>query len=70
MQFLNLYHCTKDAKGEIGFKYISEHKDISKFDIRTRNINYISPEQLTIGQELNELAEMHNGKMDQEDSSI
>ena len=22
MQFLNLYHCTKDPKGEIGFKYI------------------------------------------------
>ena len=44
MQFLNLYHCTKDPKGDIDFKYISENKDISKFDIRTRNSHYIPPE--------------------------
>ena len=70
MQFLNLYHCAKDPKGEIGFKYISESKDISKFDIRTRNINYISPEQVHAGKELNDIAEMNNGKMDPENQAI
>ena len=50
MQLLNLYHCTKDPSGKIGFKHIKEERqDLSKFDIRTRNINYISPEQVTIG---------------------
>ena len=70
MQFLNLYHCTKDAKGDIGFKYITERKDISKFDIRTRNTSYISPEQVTIGEELMEISEMSNGKIDPDDSAI
>ena len=23
MQFLNLYHCTKDIKGAVGFKYVT-----------------------------------------------
>ena len=45
MQFLNLYHCAKDPDGPLGFKYIKDDKpSISKFDIRTRNISYISPE--------------------------
>ena len=45
MQFLNLYHCAKDPDGPLGFKYIKEDEpSISKFDIRTRNISYISPE--------------------------
>ena len=70
MQFLNLYHCTKDAKGEIGFKYVTQSHDISKFDIRTRNIGFISPEQATMGRELSELAEIHNGRIDADDQDI
>ena len=70
MQFANLYHCTKDAKGEIGFKYIGECKDISKFDVRTRNSHYISPEQVQIGRELNDIAEMNNGKLDPDNQAI
>ena len=50
MQFLNLYHCAKDPSGPMGFKYVKEEEpNISKFDIRTRNISYISPEQVTLG---------------------
>ena len=70
MQFLNLYHCAKDPKGDIGFKYISESKDISKFDIRTRNSFYISPEQVHAGKELNDIAEINNGKIDHENQAI
>jgi hypothetical protein len=35
-----------------------------KFDIRTRSKVYISPEQIKIGNELQYIAEHHNGKID------
>jgi len=50
MQFLNLFHSAKDAEGDIGFKYIKQEIiGISKFDIRARCLNYISPEQIELG---------------------
>jgi len=35
-----------------------------KFDTRTRNKVYISPEQIKVGQDLMFIAEHHNGKID------
>ena len=71
MQFLNLFHSAKDAEGDIGFKYIkNEIIGISKFDIRARCLNYISPEQIELGQMLKECAEQINGKMDPENPRI
>jgi len=41
-----------------------------KFDIRTRNQVYISPEQIKIGLELISIAEQHNGKIDQASAEV
>ena len=42
-----------------------EYEDnISLFDTRTRNKNYISPEQLEIGHELASIEQKKNGKID------
>jgi len=41
-----------------------------KFDIRTRNKIYISPEQIKIGIELQGLSEMHNGRIDQSSAEV
>ena len=71
MQFLNLYHCAKDPSGPMGFKYVKEvEPNISKFDIRTRNISYISPEQVALGQDLKSLADFNNGKIDTKSNLI
>jgi hypothetical protein len=37
---------------------------VLKFDLTTRNSEFISPEQIKIGKELNKIAAMHNGKID------
>ena len=45
MQFLNLFHCTGNAKEKVGFDFVEIHpSDISRFDCRTRSEQYISPE--------------------------
>jgi serine/threonine protein kinase len=36
----------------------------SMFDLRTRDPSFISPEQVKLGAELDDLAQMHNGKID------
>ena len=71
MQFCNLYHCTANAKQAIGFQWIeSQANDISKFDARTRDPQYVSPEQVQMGQELMDIAMAHNGRMDTESQPI
>ena len=38
--------------------------------MRTRNTEYISPEQAKIGKELQEIANLHNGKIDQYSADV
>ena len=44
--------------------------DISKFDARTRSEQYISPEQVSMGHELMDIAIAHNGRMDADSQAI
>ena len=43
-----------------------EYEDnLSLYDIRTRNINFISPEQIQIGNELQKILAKKNGKIEE-----
>lgn len=46
------------------------HETTIKYDMRTRNTDYISPEQAKIGKELQEIANLHNGKIDQYSADV
>lgn len=70
MQFLNLYHCAANATEQIGFHYVDSRPNVSKFDARTRSEQYISPEQVQMGQELMEIAMAHNGRIDVESQAV
>ena len=67
MFFLNLYHCSwkpQEIMRQVNLG--PEYQDnISLYDTRTRNKNYISPEQIAIGQELEDIAVKKNGKIDE-----
>lgn len=39
--------------------------NITLYDLRTRNRNYISPEHIKIGDELAEIIKLKNGKIDE-----
>jgi hypothetical protein len=70
MKFLNLYHCSWQTS-EILSKVNEDWEDnISLFDIRTRNKDFISPEQLQIGNELAEIVYQRNGKIDEQQIEI
>ena len=66
MCFLNLYHCSWKPQDILhNIKLGPEYDDnISIFDTRTRNNNYISPEQIEIGKELAHIVSKKNGKID------
>ena len=71
MQFSNLYHCSANAKEQVGFHYLDmQASNVSKFDARTRSEQYISPEQVQMGQELMDIAMAHNGRIDVESQDI
>ena len=64
--FLNLYHCSWQLQDilkniNVGADY---EDNISLFDTRTRNREYISPEQIQIGNELADIVYQRNGKID------
>jgi len=55
--FLNLYNCSSKLKNilknnNLGVEY---EDNITLFDLRLRNRNYISPEQIKIGDEFAEI---------------
>ena len=52
MCFNNLYHASWNVKDVLKIDLPVMTDTILKFDTRTRNKIYISPEQLKIGQEL------------------
>jgi serine/threonine protein kinase len=64
MCFLNLYHCCWNHKQVLKIDLPNIHETPIKYDMRTRNTPYLSPEQSKIGKELAEIAQIHNGKID------
>ena len=64
--FHNLYHCSWQTGELLANNNIeAELEDgISLFDTRTRNKDFISPEQLVLSNELAEIAYGRNGKID------
>ena len=63
MRFANLYYASWTPKKIFGVEMPGCEETINKFDIRTRNKDYISPEQLNIGKQLEDMAAEHNGKI-------
>jgi hypothetical protein len=67
MCFLNLYHCSwqpQDILQNINLGIECED-NISLFDNRTRDRDYISPEQTQIGNELQDIVYQRNGRIDE-----
>ena len=68
MCFTNLYHCSWQTQETLANINIGEEEfedNISLFDTRTRNREYISPEQAQIGKELADIVYQRNGKIDE-----
>jgi len=73
MCFLNLYHVSwksKDVLKNTGFYGPDYEDNLSLYDIRTRNANYVSSEQIKIFDELTQIAMMKNGKLDPDSYEI
>lgn len=70
MCFTNLYHAHWNTKEVLKIELPYTAETPLKFDIRTRNKVYISPEQIKIGEELEGLSEMHNGRIDQTSAEV
>lgn len=67
MCFLNLYHCSWQTQETLQNFHIDEEfeDNISLFDTRTRDKDFISPEQINLGSELADLVYQRNGKIDE-----
>ena len=67
MMFLNLYHCSWNTKALLQNDNLGPEceDNLSLYDTRTRNKNYISPEQVEIGNELARIAMLKNGMIDE-----
>lgn len=72
MCFLNVYHCSWNTKRTLNNPHVgAEFEDnITIFDIRTRDRDYISPEQVRIGNELADVVYQRNGKIDESQIEI
>ena len=67
MCFLNLYNCSAKLKDLLNNNFLGQDysDNITLYDLRTRNRNYISPEHIKIGDELAEIVKLKNGKIDE-----
>ena len=73
MCFLNLYHVSwksKEILKNTGFQGPDYEDNLSLYDIRTRNANYVSSEQIKIFEEMTQIAMMKNGKLDPDSYEI
>lgn len=71
MCFVDLYHCSWNTKKTLNNPYVGNFEDnITIFDTRTRDRDYISPEQVRIGNELAEVVYQRNGKIDESQIEI
>jgi hypothetical protein len=64
MLFSNLFFASWNAKEIFGHPLPQINETITKFDVRNRKIDYISPEQAHIGRQLEEISKHHNGRID------
>ena len=73
MCFQNLYHVSwkaKDILKNTGLQGPEYEDNLSLYDTRTRNGNYISSEQIKIFDELTQIAMLKNGKLDMDSYEI
>jgi hypothetical protein len=59
-----LYHTSWNPKQVLKIDLPNLQETTIKFDMRTRNDEFVSPEQISIGNDLQEIAALHNGKID------
>jgi len=64
MCFPSLYHCIGKNITCPGLE-LSESSNLSFYDIRIRDTDYISPEQIAFGRRLLDISKEHNGKIDE-----
>jgi len=67
--FTSLYHCIGDALSSLGIE-MPDQLTTCDFDARTRNQDYISPEQNVIAKELLQHGYAHNGKIDEKSLEV
>lgn len=67
--FTSLFHCIGDALSSLGIE-MPESLTICNFDARTRNQDYISPEQIVLAKELLQHGYAHNGKIDEKSIEV
>jgi hypothetical protein len=70
MCFLNLYHTCWNPQKVLKIDLPNMQETTIKFETRTRNSEYLSPEQAKIGRELQDIANLHNGKIDQVSAEV
>lgn len=78
--FQRLYFCHWDAQKTLGFKALHtsasdkviphEKENMSVYNVKVRNKDYISPEQVRLGQELDEILAPKNGRLLPAEDSI
>jgi len=68
--FPNLYHCSWETLNTIGIFLPEDGDNLSVFDYRTRNRSYLSPEQFKLGDELEQILNNRNGKLDETSPDI
>lgn len=67
---MNLYYCSWNTFNTIGFNLADDEDNLSLFDTRVRNKNFISPEQIKLGLELDMILNSHNGKLDETNPEV
>ena len=70
MCFLNLYHASWNTKEVLKMDLDEITETTTKIDIRTRNAEYLSPEQLKIGDALRQIADRNFGHISPKDPEV
>jgi len=69
--FNSLYHCSWDPKKILKKKIENTEENLSLFDLRLRRKEYLSPEQLELGESfMKTILKEHNGKVDMKKPEI
>jgi hypothetical protein len=69
--FNSLYHCSWDPKKILKKKLIKTEENLSLFDLRLRRTDYLSPEQIELGENfMKTILKEHNGKVDMDKPEI
>ena len=63
--FFDLYSCSYNLDEQIKIDILEEVDNSSMFDLRTRDICFVAPEQLKLGEELKDIAQARNQKVEE-----